>query len=165
MPWPGVFPTLSGEIQALPIGDNPRHGFATLLPCRTSAPARVAIGFLLATGKGMPLDLQAKFAAFSDEKARADFLVVLWPTSKTGADLVAELPARTREVWDQYRPQHAACLRAMEQTTLRKIRAFPLFLEQLRKQEVSLSDELLPAFVRERCAEVFSLISPSPVGD
>jgi hypothetical protein len=154
---------LSGEIQALPIGDNPRHGFATLLPCELR-PARVAIGFLLATGKGMPLDLQAKFAAFSDEKARADYLVVLWPTSKIGADLAAELPERTREVWDRFRPQHPACLRAMEQTTLRKIRAFPVFLEQLRKQEASLSDGVLPAFVRERCAEVFLLIGSSILG-
>jgi hypothetical protein len=163
LPWPGVFPALAGEIQILPIGDNPRHGFAALLPCEHS-PARVAVGFLLATGKGMPLDLQAKFAAFSDEKARADYLVVLWPTSKTGADLAGELPVRTREVWDRFRLQHPACLRAMEQTTLRKIRAFPVFLEQLRKQEAGLSDGVLAAFARERCAEVFSLIGSSILG-
>jgi len=68
-------------------------------------------------------------------------------------ELAAELPEKTREVWNQCRLQHTACLRAVEQTTLRKIRAFPLFLEQARLQEISLSDGVLQAFVRDapRC--------------
>lgn len=164
LPWPAAFPQFTGGIQALPIGDNPRHGFATLLPC-TPAPTRIAIGFLLATGSGMPLDLRAKFAAFSDDKARADFLVVLWPTAKSNQNLVNALPARTREVWDEFAPLYSASLRAIEQTTLRKIRAIPLFLEQSRIQDISQSDELMREFVRERCAEVFPLIVPSPVRD
>ena len=164
LPWPAAFPQFTGGIQALPIGDNPRHGFATLLPC-SPAPTRIAIGFLLATGSGMPLDLRAKFAAFSDDKARADFLVVLWPTAKSKQNLVNALPARTRDVWDEFAPLYSASLRAIEQTTLRKIRAIPLFLEQSRVQDISQSDELLREFLRERCAEVFPLIVPSPASD
>ncbi|NLX57018.1 MAG: hypothetical protein GXY58_18070 [Planctomycetaceae bacterium] len=161
LPWPEYLPQLDAACQALPIGDNPRHGFATLVRC-TQPPARVAIGFLLATGAGMPLDMRAKFAAFSDEKTRANWLIILWPTGKSGGDLVAALPTKTREVWEECCQQRAVCLRAVDRVSLRKIRALPLFLENARKQDISLSDDLLRSFVRERCVEVFPLVIPDP---
>ncbi len=159
LPWPEFLPQFAPECQALPVGDNPRHGFATLLRC-TQPPTRVAIGFLLAAGKGMPLDLRSKFAAFSDEKARASCLIVLWPTAKSSEDLVSALPEKTREAWESSSQQRSACLRAVDQISLRKIRALPLFVENAHQQEVSLSSDLLRSFVRERCAEVFSLVIP-----
>lgn len=159
LPWPEYLPQLDSECQALPVGDNPRHGFATLLRY-TESPDRVAIGFLLATGKGMPLDLRSKFAAFSDEKARANCLIVLWPTAKNSAEPVSALPEKTREVWETSSHRRLACLRAVDQVSLRKILALPLFVKNARKQDVNLSPGLLRSFVRERCAEVFPLVIP-----
>ena len=163
LPWPEKCPGLEASLQALPIGDNPRHGFAALLKFE-HPPKRVAIGFLLAAGNGVPLDMQSKFAAFSDEKAQADFLVVLWPTMKNAADLTAALPAKTREIWDSQTHKHPACLRVVERTTLRKILAFPLVPEMVRKQGAILPRETLMSFVRERCAEIFPLVIPPSQG-
>ena len=51
------------------------------------------------------------------------------------------------------------CLRAVDQISLRKIPPFH-FLENARKQDTQLSDELLQSFLRERCEEVSSLVTP-----
>lgn len=164
LPWPENYPGLELQCQSLTIGDNPRHGFATLLRFKHK-PARVAVGFLLATGKGMPQDLQAKFAAFSDDKTRANLLIVLWPTAKTADDLSAVLPEKTREVWDEADQRERTCLRAVEKTTLRKMLAFPAFPDKLHKQDVNVSEERLRSFVQERCAEIFPLVMPAQEGE
>jgi hypothetical protein len=159
LPWPEEYPVLEEASSALTVGDDPRYGFATLLTY-TRSPVRVAVGFLLALGRGMPLDLQAKLTVFSDDKVRADYLIVLWPTGKRAEDLASVLPGKTQEVWQKARKHHPACLRVVELTCLRKILAFVSWQEKVRQLEAAFPSESVKSFVRQRFAEVFPLVRP-----
>src|SRR5262249_52740007 len=71
------------------VGDNPDYGIVTLLDWKVREresvkgpqALRVAVGFLLAGGPGLPYDLRAKFDYLRD-KFRRVRLVILWPTQK-----------------------------------------------------------------------------------
>src|SRR5262249_46302700 len=86
-------------------GEHLAYGVVTLLDWKVRDGAvvkgpqsiRVAIGFLLAAGPGMPHDLRAKFDYLRDKK-RGIRLVIL--TTREGDPLVDALPQSTRKVWD-----------------------------------------------------------------
>jgi hypothetical protein len=162
LPWSAERPRVEAVQSVLTLGDDPRYGFVSLLQFATDQPSplRIAIGFLLATARGMPLDLQAKLVIFSNDGNRADGLIVLWPTSKSTEDLSSALPPKTMEVWKKAGGPKRACLRPVEPTTLRKILAFALWREKAQKQGVTFSPENLKSFIRQYCSEVFPLVIP-----
>jgi len=145
----------------LEVGDDPRYGRFCLVECPSNGTiVRIAIGLLLASGKGMPMDLQSKFAAFHDEKIRASRLVVLWSTNNTSANLVDALPERTRQVWDDAKADIKTTLRKVGPEDLRLMLAFPLWRDEVRKENPDFPEVAIRTFVTDNCQAILTLVPP-----
>jgi tetratricopeptide (TPR) repeat protein len=153
-------------------GKHPEYGVVTELDWKVREGAvvkgpqamRVAIGFLLAGGPGMPHDLRAKFDYFRD-KQRGVRLVIL--ATREGDPLVDALPQNTRKVWEKEFDNHWRTeLRHIEESEIRRILAFQGFLE--RAQE--LVGKPPPAgavrdLLHKKLAGVFPLLLPAVPGE
>jgi hypothetical protein len=153
------------------VGDNPTYGVVSLLHWQhTKAGARagsngdvekVGVGFLLARGNGIPIDLKAKFDFFR-RPARGNRLLVLWPTQAEGDNLVEFLPPVTRKVWEESRSRGKTVLRRVDPTDLRALLAFPEWLSSLQNlADGPVPPEVVQAFVKERFQAALHLIAPS----
>jgi hypothetical protein len=122
---------------------------------------RVSVGFLLGKGPGLPRDLQAKLAPLPDDTRKADCLVVLWPRNADG-DLVEALPRATRDVWESGTGHfRAAALRPLTNDDLRKLLAFPDWLDGLQGLvEAPIPVEVVRTFVQQHCRAVVQLALP-----
>jgi hypothetical protein len=122
---------------------------------------RVAVGFLLAGGPGLPHDLRAKFD-FLRDKYRGVRLVILWQTTKSDP-LVDALPQGTRKVWDEEVANHWRTeLRRIEEIELRRILAFQDLLAKAEDVvgEPPPADEVR-ALLHKKVSKVFPLLCPS----
>src|SRR5204862_56643 len=81
---------------------------------------RIAVGFLLARGRGMPRDLKAKFAPLAETTHQPDGVVVLWPVATN-----QKLPAETSKTWDSNQQQYRAVLRHLSNEDVCKLLALP----------------------------------------
>jgi hypothetical protein len=157
-----VQPTVSGE-------EHPTYSLVSLIDWRTAGQeddagrCRVMVALLLASGRGMPMDLQVKTIMFQNPALQADHLVVLWRRSP-GGDLVDALPSQTRQVWDAAPRRQRAALRPLTDDDLRKLLAFPDWLEAVGAQpEPRVPDDVLRDFVWQRCQSLLmQLLPPSP---
>jgi hypothetical protein len=119
-------------------GEHLEYGVVTLLDWKVRdgeivkgpQSMRVAVGFLLASGPGLPHDLRAKFDYLRD-KYKGVRLVILWQTSKDGDPLADALPPGTRTVWDEESDNHWRTeLRRIDEIEIRRILAFKDLLEK-----------------------------------
>jgi hypothetical protein len=154
------------EVQATAsLGDHPTYGVVSVLRWREqpgSGSCDLGVGFLLGRGMGMPVDLGAKLDFFR-RPAKGDHLVVLWPPTKEGDNLVELLPAATRSVWDQSRHRKKATLRRIEQSELRTLLAVPDWLGQVSSlSEAPPPAEALKAFIVKRFQPLLQLLGPPP---
>jgi hypothetical protein len=122
---------------------------------------RVAVGFLLASGTGLPHDLHAKFDYLRD-KYRGVRLVILWQTTREGSPLVDALPQGTRRVWDDESDNHWRTeLRRVEGIDIRRILAFQDFLD--KAEEVVGQPppaDAVRALLHKKVNKVFPLLLP-----
>ena len=146
------------------IGDDPRYGSLCLIEHPANGTTvRIAIGLLLASGRGMAMDLQSKLAAFHDEKTRAGRLVVLWLTNNAHANLADALPARTREVWDEAGAGRKTTLRRVDMADLRRMLAFPIWRDEVRKEAPDFPESAIRRFVTENCHSILALAAPDGI--
>lgn len=152
------------EVQATAsLGDHPTYGVVSVLRGREKpgdSSRALGIGFLLGKGTGMSVDLGAKLEFFR-RPAKGDHLVILWPPTKEGDELVELLPAATRSVWDQSRHRKKATLRRIEQSELRTLLAVPDWLGQVASlSEGPAPAEALNAFITKRFQPLLQLLGP-----
>ncbi|MBM4073337.1 MAG: hypothetical protein FJ271_31105 [Planctomycetes bacterium] len=146
----------------LAVGDHPTYGLVSMLRWREqrgSGTCLLGIGFLLGRARGMSVDLGAKLDFFR-HPSRGDRLIVLWPPTTEGDNLVELLPAATRAVWDQSRQRSRTTLRRIELSELRILMALPEWLGQV----VSLPGapapvEAVRAFITKRCETLLHLLT------
>jgi hypothetical protein len=152
------------------VGENASYGTLTLLTWKREeeggeggrAAVRLGVGLLLAGGTGMAKDLAAKFDLFRDTGLGADALVVLWPKVVDDDDMVSALPAATRKVWDGASRRRRAALRQLPTDDLRKMLAFPEWLEAVAAAaEQPPPEDVLRPFVSGKCQSVFRLVLPA----
>jgi hypothetical protein len=130
--------TLSKVTPVQAAGEHLEYGVVSLLDWKVRdgevvkgpQSIRVAVGFLLASGPGMPHDLQAKFDYLHDRQ-RGVRLVILWQTIREDDPLVDALPYGTRKVWDEECDNHWRTeLRRVEEIEIRRILTFQDLLEK-----------------------------------
>jgi hypothetical protein len=159
------------EVQPqVPVGDHPAYGVVTVIdwqPVGDQAggepppAARVGVGILLAGGPGMPRDLRAKFDVFQKKELRVNCLVVLSSRSPDAEDQVAELPAGTRQVWDEVSRRRRAVIRPVTQDDLRWMLAVPEWLDGLqRASDQPVPEPTLRSFIRQRCPSLLQAALP-----
>jgi hypothetical protein len=152
------------------VGNHAVYGFVTVADWRAETaagagdgngpPVRVGIGLLLAERAAMPRDLKAKFALFEDATLGADYLVVLWPRPAAD-DFVATLPEATRQVWNRAPQRRRAALRPVGDDDLRKMLAFPEWLDSVQTLSGQVvPEELLRSFVRQHCESLVQKALP-----
>jgi len=150
------------------VGDNPTYGVVSLLAWERRDEVAVngdsvfnlGVGFLLARGPGMPVDLASKFDFFR-RPAKGDHLLIFWPGSNDREDIANALPPATRAVWEQSRYKKKTTLRRMQINELGMLVAFPEWLNAVQAAaEEPVPQEVLQAFVKERFQSFFQLIAP-----
>jgi hypothetical protein len=149
----------------LSIGDQPNYGLVSLLewrrrgdPAEAGGSRNVGVGFLLGKGNGMPVDLRAKLDFFR-RPAKGDHLLVLWPASREGNNLVELLPPGTSAVWDSSRHKDKATLLRVEMNDLAVLLAFPGWLNSLPGLgDQPVPPETLQAFIKDKAQAILQAI-------
>jgi hypothetical protein len=150
------------------VGNHPTYGVVSLLIWQgdnATAPEgkdafKVGVGFLLARGPGMRVDLGCKFDFFR-RPAKGDYLLIFWPGPNGHEDPVEALPPATRAVWDESRYKKKATLRRVENNDLCVFVAFPEWLNAVQAAASEpVPPEVLQAFMKERFESFSQLIGP-----
>jgi hypothetical protein len=153
-------------------GEHLEYGVVTLLDWKVRDGAvvkgpqslRVAVGFLLAAGPGLPHDLRAKFDYLRD-RYKGVRLVILWQTTREDDPLVDALPQGTRKVWDEESDNHwRSELRRVDEIEIRRILAF----QELREKAEEAVGQPPPAeavrtLLHKKVNKVFPLLRPPAV--
>ncbi len=145
--------------RSIAVGNHDRYGFATVLGLGAASELRrMAIGFLVAVGTGMSVDLQAKFDVFSDDKAQADGLIVLHPAENPDRSS-QELPPKTAEIWQEsgHPGQSIRCMVSFDE--IRKLLAFPGWLQAIRQEAQNIPEPSLLDFMVEHFARLFQRLT------
>jgi hypothetical protein len=153
------------------VGDNPNYGVVSLLSFEPQHPSvgngkalTVGVGFLLAKGKGMQHDLRSKLDFFRRPR-QGDRLLIFWPTTTDGDDLVEALPEATRGVWNQSRHKNQATLRRVNLDELCTMLAVPEWLSAVQAAaDQPVPPEAVQSFLKERFQSLLQLIAP-PLGE
>lgn len=145
------------------VGDRPPYGVVSLLRWRRSSGSEsrtVGVGFLLGKAKGMAADLHAKLDFFR-RPTKGDELLILWPPSREGDDLVELLPAATRAVWDSRARRRPVTLRRISASELVALLAIPDWLSSLASLEGAPPPaDTLRAFLKEQFQTLLDLLAP-----
>jgi hypothetical protein len=152
------------------VGDNPTYGVVSLLTlerrnglaANSDSGLTMGVGFLLARGTGMPVDLSCKFDFFR-RPAKGDHLLILWPGPSDHEDTADALPPATRTVWDQSRYKKKTTLRRLEVNDLKTLAAVPEWLNAVgAAADEPVPPEVMQAFMKEKFESFFQLIAPPP---
>lgn len=152
------------------VGEDPEYGMVTTLQfkLREGQPLdgnpqnlKVAIGFLVARGRGMANDLRAKFGFFEQVK-KGGRLVILWPVESKTDDPVDQLPGLTRSAWNDAEEHHWKTeVRRISESLLLNILACTNFPNLLESQGQGLpSPEEQKTFLRQKVDGLVPLLMP-----
>ena len=151
---------LAGAESAVPYGDHPAFGLATIGCWRDEAgrTCRVALGPILGEGRAMPKDLEVKCSVLSQRPPLADQLVVLWPVPQ-GTIAVPQLPPATRQVWERCAAGRCVWLAPLPLADFAWLLGFP---EWYAAHARGLPHEALRDFVLPRTGYLLQDLAPRP---
>jgi hypothetical protein len=149
---------LAGVRTAVAYGDHPTFGVVTVATWTNAQQCtfRVALAPVLGEGRAMPKDLAIKLSVLGQRPPIAEQLVVLWPVPQGPAD-VQQLPAATRQVWEQRASGPAVTLCALTLPDFAWLLGFP---EWLAAHVAESRPEALQGFVMERTGYLLADLCP-----
>jgi hypothetical protein len=151
---------LLGVRPAERVGDDPRYGFVTVLEYGPKEKVtRLAVGFLLASTRGMAVDLSAKLAAFQDSTP-PNHLYIFWPTPKSTLPIHEQFQGHTLQAWNDAKVGKKATVKKIELSELQSILAFSLWRDDIQKQAPNAPADSIRAFVLERFARLLDEVQP-----